>query len=110
MDRLFLDHLQQFVVVLYCEMPAIYVSMEFMQTKAHWKTLLLNVYIVSPDISKYFTGKCYGATALYEGGPQLILTSIHSYYNRLGPVIICQGSTEKGLTDPGFEALEGCIC
>ena len=35
MDRLMLDHFQWLVVILYCDIPAIYVSMEFLQTEAY---------------------------------------------------------------------------
>ena len=69
MDRLVLDHFQQLMVILYDNMPTIDVGVEFLQTESYWKTLSLNVCIVSLNISKCFTGKSYGATALYEGGP-----------------------------------------
>ena len=48
--------------------------------------------------------------ALYQGSFEAILASIHLHYDRLRSVIVCDGSTEEGLADPGVEALEGCIC
>ena len=61
-----LDHFWKLVVILYNNMPAIEVGVEFLQTEAYQKTLLLNVCIVSLNISKSFTGKDYEATALDE--------------------------------------------
>ena len=51
MDRLMLDHFQWLVVILYDDMPAIGVGVEFLQTKAYQQTLSLNVCIVSLNIS-----------------------------------------------------------
>ena len=55
------------MVILYDDMPAIEVGVEFLQTEAYWKTLLLNICLVSLNVNKGFNGKSYGATALYEG-------------------------------------------
>ena len=57
------------MVVLYNNMPAIEVGVEFLQTKAYQKTLSLNVCIASLNVSKGFSGKSYGVTTLYEGNP-----------------------------------------
>ena len=65
MNGLLLDHFQQLMVVLYCGMPAVNVGMEFLQTEPYRQTLLLNVNIASLNVSKVFTGECYGATTLY---------------------------------------------
>ena len=62
MDRLMLDHLQQLVVVLYDDMPAIEVGMEFLQTKAYQQTISLSVCMASLNVSKHFTGESYEAT------------------------------------------------
>ena len=35
MDRLLLDHIQWLTVILYCDMPAIGVGVEFLEAKAH---------------------------------------------------------------------------
>ena len=35
MDGLLLDNFQQLMVILYCDMPAINVCMEFLKTEAH---------------------------------------------------------------------------
>ena len=64
-----LDHFQWLEVILYDDMPAIEVGVEFLQTKPYQQTLSLNVCIASLNVSKHFTGKSYGATALNEGGP-----------------------------------------
>ena len=69
MDRLMLDHFQQLVVILYNNMPTTEVGVEFLQTQVYWQTLTLNVCIVSLNVSRCFTGKSYGVTALDEGGP-----------------------------------------
>ena len=65
MDGLLLDHFQQLMVILFCDMPAINVGMELLETKMHRQTLLLNVLTASLNVSKSFTGECYGVTALY---------------------------------------------
>ena len=65
MDRLMLNHFQHLVVVLYDEMLAIEVCVEFLQTEAYQQTLLVNVCTASLNISKHFTGESYGVTALY---------------------------------------------
>ena len=36
MDGLFMDHFQQFMVILYYDMPATNIGMELLQTEAHW--------------------------------------------------------------------------
>ena len=64
MDRLVLDNFQQLVVILYNDMPATEVGVEFLQTEAYQQTLSLNVCIVSLYLSKHFTGKSYGVTTL----------------------------------------------
>ena len=69
MDGLMLDHFQQLVVILYDDMPAIEVGVEFIQTEAYQQTLSLNVCIVSLIVSKHFTGKSYRVTTLNEGCP-----------------------------------------
>ena len=56
------------MVILYDNMPAIEVSVKFLQTEAYQNTLSLSVHVASLNISKGFTGKTNGATALYEGG------------------------------------------
>ena len=50
---------------MYHDMPAINVGMELIQTEAYWQKLSLNVHIVSLNVSKSFTGECYGVTPLY---------------------------------------------
>ena len=67
MDGLLLYYFQQFVVILYYDMPASDVGVELLQTKTHWQTLMLNVHVVSLNISKGFTGKGYGVTTLKQG-------------------------------------------
>ena len=57
MDRLVLDHFQWFMVVLYYNIPAVEIVVEILQTKSYQKTLLLNVHIVSLNVSKHFTGE-----------------------------------------------------
>ena len=49
-------------------------------------------------------------TTLYEGRTKPVFASICLLYDRLGSDIVCQGSIEKGLADPVFKVLEGCIC
>ena len=73
---LVLDHFLQLVVILYDNMPAVQVGVEFLQTEAYQKTLLLNVCMVSLNVSKCFTGKSYGVTALGDGRLYPILASI----------------------------------
>ena len=98
------------MVILHYDMPAINVGVELLQTEAHWQTLKINVHIGSLNISNSFTGKGYGVTTLKQGSPQPILTSVCLHHNRLRSVIVHKGCIEQGLADPGFEALEGCIC
>ena len=69
MDRLMLDHFQQLVIILYDDMPAIEVGVEFLQTEAYQKTISLNVCLASLNVSKGFTGESCGTTAFYEGNP-----------------------------------------
>ena len=57
------------MVILSHDMPALNVGMEFLQTEAYPQTLSLIVCIGSLNVSKSFTGKCYGLTILYLGGP-----------------------------------------
>ena len=47
MDGLFVDHFQQFVVILYGNMPAIDVGMELFKAEEEWQILPLNVHIGS---------------------------------------------------------------
>ena len=69
------------MVILYDNMPVIEVGVEFIQTEPYQQTLSLNVHIVSLKVSKHFTGKSYGMTALDKGGPKPILTSICLQYD-----------------------------
>ena len=57
------------MVILYDDMPAIEVGVEFLQADAYQQKHSLNVHIESPNISKCFTGKSYGVTTLNKGGP-----------------------------------------
>ena len=83
--------------------------MKLLEAEAYSQTLSLNVHIAVLNVSRTFTGKGNRATALYESSAQPLLASICLHYDRLGSVVVCQGSIEEGLADPGFEALEGCI-
>ena len=69
MDGLLLDHFQWFVVILYDDMPTIYVGLKLLQTKAHQQTVMLNVHMASLNVSKGFTGQSYGATTLNARWP-----------------------------------------
>ena len=57
---------------------------------------------MSLDISEGLACKGYGPAALDEGHTEAVLASISLHYDRLGSVIVCQGSVEKCLADPGL--------
>ena len=90
------------MVLLNEYMPPIDIGVEFLQTKANWKTLSLNVCIVKFYVSKGFTGESYWLATLQEGSAYPKLTSICLYYKRFGPVIVSQSHLEEDLRDPGF--------
>ena len=54
--------------------------------------------------------KAIGLLLFMRAAPKLYLLVSILHYDMLILVTVHKGSTEEGLADPGFKAMEDCIC
>ena len=71
-----LDHLQGFVVILYCNMSSINIGMEFSKAKTYREDSLY-IGVSGINVSKYFHSKGYGPIVLDESNTKAIFTGIN---------------------------------
>ena len=105
-----LDHLQRFVVILHCYMSAINICMEFFKAKTDQETLSLYIGIWGLNISKCFTGECYGLVLLEGSSTEAIFTDVGLQDKGLCVVIISQSGPEKYVACPGHKVVKCLIC